>query len=158
MEHFYLILLLFYMTYLRQNLRNRGSTANFLFIVYRLSGHYPSSCFLFKMFWKLDSASSLKYKAYSVGSNQWTSYPNIHICINESLYALQLFILIITFFCLLYKCHVIMGCLFSDGHLLHYLIVTATCFRNGKSFEQCKECLLKAADCHRQNRSYPFQI
>lgn len=29
----------------------------------------------------------------------------------------------------------------------------ATCFRNAKSFEQCKECLLKAADCHKQNRS-----
>jgi len=29
----------------------------------------------------------------------------------------------------------------------------ATCFRNGKSYEQCKECLLKAADCHKQNRS-----
>ncbi|GFG30681.1 hypothetical protein Cfor_07458, partial [Coptotermes formosanus] len=34
----------------------------------------------------------------------------------------------------------------------------ATCFKNGKSFEQCKECLLKAADCHKQNRSYPFQV
>jgi hypothetical protein len=55
-------------------------------------------------------------------------------------------------------CHVIMGCCFSDGYLLNYLIVTATCFRNAKSFEQCKECLLKAADCHRQNRSYPFQM
>ncbi|GLH02231.1 Gamma-soluble NSF attachment protein [Gryllus bimaculatus] len=29
----------------------------------------------------------------------------------------------------------------------------ATCFRNAKSFQQCKECLLKAADCHKQNRS-----
>lgn len=29
----------------------------------------------------------------------------------------------------------------------------ATCFRNAKSFEHCKDCLLKAADCHKQNRS-----
>ncbi|XP_069699354.1 gamma-soluble NSF attachment protein [Periplaneta americana] len=29
----------------------------------------------------------------------------------------------------------------------------ATCFKNGKSFEQCKECLMKAAECHKQNRS-----
>ncbi|KAL1130600.1 hypothetical protein AAG570_011846 [Ranatra chinensis] len=29
----------------------------------------------------------------------------------------------------------------------------ATCFRNAKSFEQCKECLLKSAECHKQNRS-----
>lgn len=43
-------------------------------------------------------------------------------------------------------------------HLLCGLPVTATCFRNGKSYEQCKECLLKAADCHKQNRSYPFQV
>jgi len=43
-------------------------------------------------------------------------------------------------------------------HLLCGLHVTATCFRNGKSYEQCKDCLLKAADCHKQNRSYPFQV
>ncbi|KAJ9575623.1 hypothetical protein L9F63_007557, partial [Diploptera punctata] len=30
---------------------------------------------------------------------------------------------------------------------------TTTCFRNAKSFEQCKDCLLKAAECHKQNRS-----
>uniref|UniRef100_A0A1B6GL30 Gamma-soluble NSF attachment protein n=2 Tax=Proconiini TaxID=565685 RepID=A0A1B6GL30_9HEMI len=30
----------------------------------------------------------------------------------------------------------------------------ATCFRIAKSFEQCKECLLKAAECHKQNRSW----
>lgn len=29
----------------------------------------------------------------------------------------------------------------------------ATCFRNAKSFEQCKDCLLKATECHKQNRS-----
>ncbi|XP_050311743.1 gamma-soluble NSF attachment protein-like isoform X2 [Anthonomus grandis grandis] len=28
----------------------------------------------------------------------------------------------------------------------------ATCFRNAKSYQQCKDCLLKAADCHKQNR------
>ncbi|XP_065161911.1 gamma-soluble NSF attachment protein [Atheta coriaria] len=27
----------------------------------------------------------------------------------------------------------------------------ATCFRNAKSFEQCKDCLMKAADCQKQN-------
>ncbi|XP_018323006.1 gamma-soluble NSF attachment protein-like [Agrilus planipennis] len=32
----------------------------------------------------------------------------------------------------------------------------ATCFRNAKSFEQCKECLLKASDCHKQNRSFVY--
>ncbi|XP_012268519.1 gamma-soluble NSF attachment protein-like isoform X2 [Athalia rosae] len=30
----------------------------------------------------------------------------------------------------------------------------ATCFRNAKAFQQCKECLLKASDCHKQNRSW----
>uniref|UniRef100_A0A146LWN8 Gamma-soluble NSF attachment protein n=1 Tax=Lygus hesperus TaxID=30085 RepID=A0A146LWN8_LYGHE len=29
----------------------------------------------------------------------------------------------------------------------------ATCFKLAKSYEQCKECHLKASDCHRQNRS-----
>ncbi|KAJ8927928.1 hypothetical protein NQ314_019558 [Rhamnusium bicolor] len=29
----------------------------------------------------------------------------------------------------------------------------ATCFRNAKSFEQCKDCLLKAVECHKQNRA-----
>ncbi|XP_037032410.1 gamma-soluble NSF attachment protein-like isoform X2 [Bradysia coprophila] len=29
----------------------------------------------------------------------------------------------------------------------------ATCYRNAKSFDQCKECLMKAAECHMQNRS-----
>ncbi|EEZ99648.1 gamma-soluble NSF attachment protein [Tribolium castaneum] len=29
----------------------------------------------------------------------------------------------------------------------------ATCFRNAKNFAQCKECLLKAVDCHKQNRA-----
>ncbi|KAJ8919765.1 hypothetical protein NQ315_006294 [Exocentrus adspersus] len=29
----------------------------------------------------------------------------------------------------------------------------ATCFRNAKAFEQCKDCLLKAVDCHKQNRA-----
>ncbi|XP_022904793.1 gamma-soluble NSF attachment protein-like [Onthophagus taurus] len=29
----------------------------------------------------------------------------------------------------------------------------ATCFRNAKSFEQCKDCLMKSADCHKQNRN-----
>lgn len=28
----------------------------------------------------------------------------------------------------------------------------ATCFRNAKAFEQCRDSLLKAADCHKQNR------
>jgi hypothetical protein len=32
----------------------------------------------------------------------------------------------------------------------------ATCFRNCKNFVQCKECLLKVVDCHKQNRAYPF--
>jgi hypothetical protein len=48
--------------------------------------------------------------------------------------------------------------LLVSTHLLCDLPVTATCFRNGKSYEQCKDCLLKAADCHKQNRSYPFQV
>ncbi|XP_046414884.1 gamma-soluble NSF attachment protein-like isoform X1 [Neodiprion virginianus] len=30
----------------------------------------------------------------------------------------------------------------------------ATCFRNAKAFQQCKECLMKASDCHKQNRSW----
>lgn len=29
----------------------------------------------------------------------------------------------------------------------------ATAFRNAKAFEQCKDCLMKAADCHKQSRS-----
>ncbi|XP_044734638.1 gamma-soluble NSF attachment protein [Chrysoperla carnea] len=29
----------------------------------------------------------------------------------------------------------------------------ATCYRNAKSFEQSKDCLMKAAECHKQNRS-----
>ncbi|XP_018580251.1 gamma-soluble NSF attachment protein-like [Anoplophora glabripennis] len=29
----------------------------------------------------------------------------------------------------------------------------ATCFRNAKAFEQCKDCLLKAVECHKQNRA-----
>lgn len=32
----------------------------------------------------------------------------------------------------------------------------ATCFRNAKSYQQCKECLLKTVDCHKQNRAYPY--
>lgn len=30
---------------------------------------------------------------------------------------------------------------------------SAMCFRNAKSLTECKDCLLKCADCHRQNRS-----
>ncbi|XP_014241390.1 gamma-soluble NSF attachment protein-like [Cimex lectularius] len=30
----------------------------------------------------------------------------------------------------------------------------ATCFKLGKSYEQCKECHLKAAEAHKQNRSF----
>ncbi|XP_055623889.1 gamma-soluble NSF attachment protein [Toxorhynchites rutilus septentrionalis] len=29
----------------------------------------------------------------------------------------------------------------------------ATCFRNAKALDQCKDCLLKASECHRQNRA-----
>lgn len=29
----------------------------------------------------------------------------------------------------------------------------ATCFRNAKSFEQCRDCLIKSSDCYRQNRA-----
>lgn len=29
----------------------------------------------------------------------------------------------------------------------------AMCFRNAKSLSECKDCLLKSSDCHRQNRS-----
>jgi len=29
----------------------------------------------------------------------------------------------------------------------------ATCFRNAKAFEQCRDCHMKAADCHKQNRN-----
>lgn len=29
----------------------------------------------------------------------------------------------------------------------------ATCFRNAKSLDQCRECLMKSSDCHRQNRA-----
>ncbi|XP_041771329.1 gamma-soluble NSF attachment protein [Anopheles merus] len=29
----------------------------------------------------------------------------------------------------------------------------ATCFRNAKSLDQCRDCLMKSADCHRQNRA-----
>nr|CAD7404636.1 unnamed protein product [Timema poppensis] len=32
-------------------------------------------------------------------------------------------------------------------------LVSATCFRNGKSLEQCRECLMKAAECNKQKRS-----
>lgn len=39
-----------------------------------------------------------------------------------------------------------------------FSLVSATCFRNARSFQQCKECLFKAADCYKQNRSYPFLI
>lgn len=27
------------------------------------------------------------------------------------------------------------------------------CFRNAKSLSECKQCLLKSADCHKQNRA-----
>ncbi|XP_017885180.1 gamma-soluble NSF attachment protein [Ceratina calcarata] len=30
----------------------------------------------------------------------------------------------------------------------------ATCFRIAKSYKQCKECLMKAADCHKENKSW----
>lgn len=30
----------------------------------------------------------------------------------------------------------------------------ATCFRIVKSYQQCKDCLMKAADCYKQNRSW----
>ncbi|XP_035913612.1 gamma-soluble NSF attachment protein [Anopheles stephensi] len=29
----------------------------------------------------------------------------------------------------------------------------ATCFRNAKSLDQCRDCLMKSSDCHRQNRA-----
>ncbi|XP_055536421.1 gamma-soluble NSF attachment protein [Wyeomyia smithii] len=29
----------------------------------------------------------------------------------------------------------------------------AICFRNAKALDQCKECLLKSSDCHKQNRA-----
>lgn len=29
----------------------------------------------------------------------------------------------------------------------------ATCFRNAKSLDQCRDCLIKSSDCHRQNRA-----
>lgn len=29
----------------------------------------------------------------------------------------------------------------------------AMCFRNAKSLSECKDCLLKSADCHKQNRA-----
>lgn len=32
-------------------------------------------------------------------------------------------------------------------------VFLATCYRNAKSFDECRECLMKAADCHMQNRS-----
>lgn len=35
----------------------------------------------------------------------------------------------------------------------HEYTKAATCFRLGKHYEQSKDCHLKAADCHRQNRS-----
>lgn len=31
--------------------------------------------------------------------------------------------------------------------------IAATCFRIAKQLDQCKSCLMKAADCHMQNRS-----
>lgn len=30
----------------------------------------------------------------------------------------------------------------------------ATCFRIAKSYQQCKDCLMKASDCYKQNRSW----
>lgn len=30
----------------------------------------------------------------------------------------------------------------------------ATCFRIAKSYKQCKECLMKAAECHKENKSW----
>ncbi|XP_068972298.1 gamma-soluble NSF attachment protein-like [Bombus flavifrons] len=30
----------------------------------------------------------------------------------------------------------------------------ATCFKIAKSYQQCKECLMKAADCYKENRSW----
>lgn len=35
------------------------------------------------------------------------------------------------------------------------LYFSATCFRIAKASDQCKECLLKSAECNKQNRSYP---
>lgn len=37
--------------------------------------------------------------------------------------------------------------------MFYFKSFSATCFRNAKSFEQCRDCLMKAADCHKQNRS-----
>lgn len=31
--------------------------------------------------------------------------------------------------------------------------LTATCFRIAKQYDQAKECLMKAADCHKENRA-----
>lgn len=33
------------------------------------------------------------------------------------------------------------------------IIYLATCFRIAKQLDQCKDCLFKAADCHKQNRA-----
>lgn len=29
---------------------------------------------------------------------------------------------------------------------------SATCYRNAKALDECKDCLMKAAECHMQNR------
>lgn len=54
--------------------------------------------------------------------------------------------------------------LYTLGHAVYYQTygicnptsnspLSATAFRNAKAFEQCKDCLMKAADCHKQSRS-----
>lgn len=37
--------------------------------------------------------------------------------------------------------------------MVTFFLLPAMCFRNAKSFNECKQCLLKCADCHRQNRA-----
>lgn len=37
--------------------------------------------------------------------------------------------------------------------ILIFLFSPAMCFRNAKSLSECKDCLMKCADCHKQNRA-----
>lgn len=43
--------------------------------------------------------------------------------------------------------------MFAKLHL-HFFLKLATAFRIGKSYDQSKECLMKAADCHKNNSSW----
>lgn len=43
-------------------------------------------------------------------------------------------------------------CIDVDKQKYALICYAATCFRNAKQLDLCKDALMKAADCHKQNR------